>query len=47
MKPVPAPQSEEFKVGRVLLGRTTSNQNESGRVAEVLGERRELRESWC
>ena len=34
-EPVLAPQSEEFKVGQVPLGGTTSNQNESGRVAEV------------
>ena len=34
-EPVLAPQSEEFKVGRAPLGGTTSNQNGSGRVAEV------------
>jgi hypothetical protein len=39
MNLVLALQSEEFEVGRVPLGGTTSNQNESGRVAEVLGKK--------
>jgi hypothetical protein len=41
-EPVLAPQSKDFKVGRVPLCGTTSNQNGSGRVAEVLGKRRVL-----